>query len=331
MAMKIGITGGTGFIGSRLAIKSLEQGHSVEVLGQVNNAAELENQEMLKDRGINVTLGSVTEREKLFGLVQGCDIVFHLAAAQHEANVPDQHFWDVNVEGTRNVLEVSVEAKIKRFVQGSTIGVYGSATAGEIDEASSISPDNIYGVTKYEGERLALSFADRIPISIVRISETYGPGDRRLLKLFKAIKKNVFFMIGKGDNKHQLIYVDDLIEGMYLAATAEQAVGEIFVLAGKEVLSTQEMVDSIAKELGTSIRRSHAPLGPFLITATIMEKTLRPLGIQPPLHRRRLDFFRKSFFFSQDKALKILGFQPKTGFAEGVAETARWYKEQGYL
>jgi nucleoside-diphosphate-sugar epimerase len=331
MAMKIGITGGTGFIGSRLAIKSLEQGHSVEVLGQVNNAAELENQEMLKDRGINVTLGSVTEREQLFGLVQGCDIVFHLAAAQHEANVPDQHFWDVNVEGTRNVLEVSVEAKIKRFVQGSTIGVYGSALAGEIDEASSISPDNIYGVTKYEGERLALSFADKIPISIVRISETYGPGDRRLLKLFKAIKKNVFFMIGKGDNKHQLIYVDDLIEGMYLAATAEQAVGEIFVLAGKEVLSTQEMVDSIAKELGTSIRRSHAPLGPFLITATIMEKTLRPLGIQPPLHRRRLDFFRKSFFFSQDKALKILGFQPKTGFAEGVAETARWYKEQGYL
>jgi nucleoside-diphosphate-sugar epimerase len=331
MAMKIGITGGTGFIGSRLAIKSLEQGHSVEVLGQVNNAAELENQQMLKDRGINVTLGSVTEREQLFGLVQGCDIVFHLAAAQHEANVPDQHFWDVNVEGTRNVLEVSVEAKIKRFVQGSTIGVYGSAMAGEIDEVSSISPDNIYGVTKYEGERLALSFADKIPISIVRISETYGPGDRRLLKLFKAIKKNVFFMIGKGDNKHQLIYVDDLIEGMYLAATAEQAVGEIFVLAGKEVLSTQEMVDSIAKQLGTSIRRSHAPLGPFLIAATIMEKTLRPLGIQPPLHRRRLDFFRKSFFFSQDKALKILGFQPKTGFAEGVAETARWYKEQGYL
>jgi nucleoside-diphosphate-sugar epimerase len=329
--MKIVITGGTGFIGSRLAIKSLEQGHSVELLGQVNNAAELENQEMLKDRGINVTLGSVTEREQLFGLVQGCDIVFHLAAAQHEANVPDQHFWDVNVEGTRNMLEVSVEAKIKRFVQGSTIGVYGSALAGEIDEASSISPDNIYGVTKYEGERLALSFADKIPISIVRISETYGPGDRRLLKLFKAIKKNVFFMIGKGDNKHQLIYVNDLIEGMYLAATAEQAVGEIFVLAGKEVLSTQEMVDSIAKELGTSIRRSHAPLGPFLITATIMEKTLRPLGIQPPLHRRRLDFFRKSFFFSQDKALKILGFQPKTGFAEGVAETARWYKEQGYL
>lgn len=329
--MKIVITGGTGFIGSRLAIKSLEQGHSVELLGQVNNAAELENQEMLKDRGINVTLGSVTEREKLFGLVQGCDIVFHLAAAQHEANVPDQHFWDVNVEGTRNVLEVSVEAKIKRFVHGSTIGVYGSAMEGEIDEDSPLNPDNIYGVTKREGERLALSFADKIPISIVRISETYGPGDRRLLKLFKAIKKNVFFMIGKGDNKHQLIYVDDLIEGMYLAATAEQAVGEIFVLAGKEVLSTQEMVDSIAKELGTSIRRSHAPLGPFLITATIMEKTLRPLGIQPPLHRRRLDFFRKSFFFSQDKALKILGFQPKTGFAEGVAETARWYKEQGYL
>ncbi len=329
--MKLLITGGTGFIGSRLALRSQEKGHSVELLGQVNNPAEQDNQQMLEANGIKVTLGSVAEREKVFGLAQECDIVFHLAAAQHEANVPDQHFWMVNVDGTRNVIEASAEARVKRFVHGSTIGVYGSALRGEIDEHSPLRPDNIYGVTKHEGEKLVLSFADKIPVSIVRISETYGPGDRRLLKLFKAIEKNIFFMIGKGENKHQLIYVDDLIEGLFLAATVKGAVGKIFVLAGKEILTTRQMTDVIAKGLGADVRRFHVPLWPFLVAAVMMEKTLRPFGIQPPLHRRRLDFFRKSCFFSQAKSATILNFRPKTGFEQGVTETVTWYKKHGYL
>lgn len=329
--MKLLITGGTGFIGSRLALRSQEKGHSVELLGQVNNPAEQDNQQMLEANGIKVTLGSVADREQVFGLAQGCDVVFHLAAAQHEANVPDQHFWMVNVDGTRNVIEASVEARVKRFVHGSTIGVYGSALAGEIDEESPLRPDNIYGVTKREGEKIVLSFTDKIPVSIVRISETYGPGDRRLLKLFKAIERNIFFMIGKGDNKHHLIYVDDLVDGLYLAAITDDAIGQTFVLVGPEVLTTRKMVDVIAKALGTEMPRFRAPLWPFFAAAVVMERTLPPFGIQPPLHRRRLDFFRKSFFFSQDKPSRVLGFEPKTNFAQGVAQTTQWYKKHGGL
>ena len=329
--MNVLITGGTGFIGSRLALKSVEMGHSVRLFGQVNSAAEQENQQMLEAKGIDVTLGSVAEREKILNLARDCDVVFHLAAAQHEANVPDQHFRTVNVDGTRNVIEASIEAQVKRFVHGSTIGVYGAAMEGEIDEETPLKPDNIYGVTKREGEKLALSFADKLPVSVVRISETYGPGDRRLLKLFRAIQKKMFFVIGKGDNKHQLIYVDDLVDGLYLVATIEKAVGKIFVLAGREVLTTRNMVDVIAKTLGTGVPRFRAPLWPFFVLAVMMEKTLGPLGIQPPLHRRRLDFFRKSFFFSHQKASSILGFQAKTDFAQGVAQTLEWYKDHDYL
>lgn len=329
--MKVLITGGTGFIGSRLALASRERGYEVALLGQTNTPAEQENHQLLEKHGITTTLGSILEKDKLAGLAQGCDIVFHLAAAQHEANVPDEHFYQVNVEGTRNILEASVQGGVGRFVHGSTIGVYGAAMEGKLDENSPLQPNNIYGVTKREGEQLALSFNGKLPVSVVRISETYGPGDRRLLKLFKAIKKNVFFVIGKGDNKHQLIYVDDLIDGMYLAATDPQAVGQVFVLAGREVLTTREMVDTVADCLGARIPRLHAPMQPFLAAAVVFEKTLGPLGIQPPLHRRRLDFFRKSFFFSQEKANIILGFSPKTDFREGVARTAAWYRENGLL
>jgi nucleoside-diphosphate-sugar epimerase len=245
--------------------------------------------------------------------------------------VPDQHFWEVNVTGTQHLLDASVKAGVKRFIHGSTMGVYGSASSGVIDEQSPLQPDNIYGETKLEGEKRVLRQRDQLPVVIVRISETYGPGDYRLLKLFKAIQKRVFLMIGNGQNVHHLIYIDDLVEGLILAATVTSAVGETFVLAGKETLTTDEMVRTIAAQLGTHIPTWRAPLPLLQAAATVLEKSLPPLGIQPPLHRRRLDFFRKSFVMSSEKAGKLLGFAPQWHFRDGVRATTQWYAEMGYL
>jgi nucleoside-diphosphate-sugar epimerase len=329
--MRVLITGGTGFIGSRLALRCLAEGHEVAVLGQENTDAESSNRRHLEAQGAEVITASVTDRERLFAVMQGIERVYHLAAAQHEANVPDQHFWEVNVTGTQHLLDASVKAGVKRFIHGSTIGVYGAASSGIIDEQSPLQPDNIYGETKLEGEKRVLRQRDQLPVVIVRISETYGPGDYRLLKLFKAIQKRVFLMVGNGQNVHHLIYIDDLVEGLILAATVTSAVGETFVLAGKETLTTDEMVATIAAQLGTQIPRWRAPLPLLQAAATVLEKSLQPLGIQPPLHRRRLDFFRKSFVISPDKSDKLLGFVPQWRFKDGVRATAQWYAEMGYL
>ena len=329
--MRVLITGGTGFIGSRLALRCLQRGDSVTLLGQVNNPAEKENLRMLEGHGAKATLVSVTEREPVFEAIEGIECVFHLAAAQHEANVPDQHFRNVNVLGTENVLEGSVRAGVKKFIHGSTIGVYGDALDGQIDESSSFQPNNIYGVTKLEAEQVVLRFQQKIPVVIIRISETYGPGDYRLLKLFKAIKKGIFFVIGNGKNLHHLIHIDDLIDGLFLAATVEAAEGKAFVLAGKDVLTTREMAGVVADQLGKKLPRVQIPLFPFLLLASVLEGMLRPLGIQPPLHKRRMDFFKKSFSFSQEHPKEVLGFVPSIAFREGVADTAKWYEEMGYL
>jgi nucleoside-diphosphate-sugar epimerase len=329
--MRVLITGGTGFIGSRLALRCLAEGHEVAVLGQENTDAESANRRHLEAQGAEVITASVTDRERMFAVMQGIERVYHLAAAQHEANVPDQHFWEVNVTGTQHLLDASVKAGVKRFIHGSTIGVYGAASSGIIDEQSPLQPDNIYGETKLEGEKRVLRQRDQLPVVIVRISETYGPGDYRLLKLFKAIQKRVFLMVGNGQNVHHLIYIDDLVEGLILAATVTSAVGETFVLAGKETLTTDEMVATIAAQLGTQIPRWRAPLPLLQAAATVLEKSLQPLGIQPPLHRRRLDFFRKSFVISPDKSDKLLGFVPQWRFKDGVRATAQWYAEMGYL
>ena len=326
--MRVLITGGTGFIGSRLAKSELERGNQVTVFGQTNTPAEKENIQKLQADGIIFVNGSVTDRETVFSVIQGHDIVFHRAAAQHEANVPDKYFYDVNVEGTRNVIDACIDSGVKRVIHGSTIGVYGVDYKGIINEDSPLQPDNIYGKTKLEGEQLAISYTDKIPLCVIRISETYGPGDRRLLKLFKTINQQVFFIIGSGKNKHQLIYVDDLAYGLHLAATSEKAIGQVFILAGEEILTTENIIDTICRTVGVSLRKFRPPMWPFVVLAYVLEHSLAPLGIQPPLHRRRLDFFRKSLVFSGEKSRDILGFKPKTSFTDGAKNTLNWYREQ---
>lgn len=329
--MNVLITGGTGFIGSRLGLRCIAAGHSVRILGQENTPAETSNRKILEEKGAQILLASVTQKELLTEMLQGIDVVYHLAAAQHEVNVPDQMFRDVNVKGTANLLEASVSTGVKRFVHGSTIGVYGSSMEGSIDENTPVEPDNIYGITKLEGENVVLSFKGNLPVVIIRIPETYGPGDRRLLKLFKVIRKGIFIMIGNGKNLHHLIYIDDLIDAFFLAAENSDAVGNLYVVAGKEPITTNNMVAVIARQVGGKIPGVRLPLSPFLVLAYVMEKAFQPFGIKPPIHRRRMDFFRKSYVFSQGKAEKILGFQPKVSFFEGIASTAAWYREMNLL
>jgi nucleoside-diphosphate-sugar epimerase len=328
--MNVTITGGTGFIGSRLASACLERGDTVTVLGQSNTAAETNNVARLGQAGVRLVQGSITDPAVVADAVAGAEVVFHLAATQHEMNVPDQRFWDVNVGGTKLLLQTAARAGVRRVVHGSTIGVYG-ALQGTIDESTPPAPDNIYGVTKLAAERAALAHPPPPSVVAIRIPEVYGPGDRRLLKLFRAIDRKVFFLIGSGRNLHHPIFVDDLVQGFLRAAQADRAAGQVVLFAGPKAVTTSEMVQAIAAALGRPGPRFKVPLLPLWYAAAGMELTLRPLGIQPPLHRRRMDFFRKSFALDAAGARKLIGFEPRTEFAAGARLTAEWYRSQGLL
>jgi nucleoside-diphosphate-sugar epimerase len=329
--MKILVTGGTGFIGSRLALDARARGHEIVVAGQLNSDAERARFKELSQAGIGIEQGPLQDADYAGRIAAGCQVVIHLAAAQHEANVPDEYFFDVNVNGTRTLIEASKRAGVERFVYGSTIGVYGESGDQILDESTPPRPLNVYGRSKLAAEEVVKSYGNQLPTSIVRISETYGPGDFRLLKLFRALDRGRFIILGSGQNRRQAIHVRDLVQGLLLAATHPAALGETFVLAGQETMTTREMVEHVARALGRTAPRWHVPVWPFLAVAVVMEKTLSPLGIQPPLHRRRLDFFRKSFVFSTAKAQRLLGFTAAVPFAAGTVETAKWYREQGYL
>lgn len=328
--MRALITGATGFIGSRLAEQLAAEGHEVTAFGAENTPLEAERRRRLEARGIPVEIGKLDDVPLLKRLAASADTVFHLAAAQHEAHVGADYFRKVNVEGTRNLLEACDAGGVRRFVYGSTIGVYGSARNGRLDETSSPHPENIYGVTKLEAERVVRTGAG-VPWTVVRISETYGPGDGRLLKLFKLVDSGLVPIIGSGANEHHPVYVDDLVAGLALAAARPEAEGETIVLAGRDIVPTRELVERIAEALGKPLRSIRLPLVPFMLAAVVCETGCRPLGISPPWHRRRLDFFVKRFAFSLEKARRLLGYEPSVAFADGARETAAWYRANGLL
>jgi nucleoside-diphosphate-sugar epimerase len=331
VATRLLITGATGFIGSRLALYARQQHIPFVAVGMINTSVEQARLRQLQGAGINVLVGNLRDAAFARSAVEGCDVVIHLAAAQHESNVSEQYFHDVNVHATRCLLDACVAAKVSRFVHGSTIGVYGSADGYRLDENSPLRPLNPYGRSKLRAEALVREYADRIETTIVRISETYGPGDMRLLKLFRTIARGRFLMLGSGANTRQPIHVRDLLRGLLLAARHSGAVGETFLFAGKEVLSTRYMVDEVARALERRSPKRHVPIAPVMFAARIMEAVFVPFGISPPLHRRRLDFFLKSFEFSTEKAKALLGFEASIPFAAGARETLDWYRGEGLL
>ena len=311
--MRLLLTGGTGFIGSRLALEARQRQMDVAVTGMIKHDADHARVAELQRAGVTVQTGQLQDPEFARQVVAGRDTVIHLAAAQHESGVPDSYFEAVNVAGTDSLLAASREAGVRRFVYGSTIGIYGSAAQGTLDESSPPNPDNVYGRTKLAAERVVREKAGEIETCIVRISETYGPGDFRLLKLFRAIDSGKFLMIGSGENRRQAMHVDDLVRALLIVAVHAAAVGETFVLPGEEVLTTRQMVDVIAAVLGRSVPRVQLPMWPFcdgcgLVRGGLQAAPDRP-AVAPPAAR----------FLPQDvRLLDGQGQAPARVYAAGI-------------
>ncbi|HEY8537978.1 MAG TPA: NAD(P)-dependent oxidoreductase [Steroidobacteraceae bacterium] len=330
--LRLLVTGASGFIGSRLALHLRRIGVDAEFAGRDTNDAERGRLRELSSSGIQVHLGDLRDADFVERVVAGRNAILHLAAAQHENEKSEEYFRSINLGATELLLEKARASGIRRFVYGSTIGVYGSSKHGTINDYTRTRPLNSYTRTKLAAEDAVLANARYFETSIVRIGETYGPGDFRLLKLYKAIDRNRFVMIGNGKNLRQPIFVEDLIRGLLATLTSKEAVGEIFPLVGSEPMSTREMVEHIAHALERPVPRLRVPLWPVLTAASVLNVPLRLIGIRSPLHPRSLDFFRKSFVFSTTKAKDLLGFEPATTkFADGARATLAWYRAQGYL
>ncbi len=324
--MKVLVTGATGFVGGHLVKRLINDGHSVRAL--VRRGRDIKG----FDSRVEIVYGDITDSHSLDDATRNADIVYHSAALVREAAVPDSLFYEINVRGTENLLEASFRHGIKRFIHISTCGVHGDVRNPPATEDSPFNPEDIYQKTKIESERLVMDFRKKgLPVVIIRPAGIYGPGDTRLLKLFKLIKGRKFIMVGDGKTLFHLVYIDDLIDALILAGQVPDAEGEAFLIAGERYLSLNELTKIIADFFGVLQRKLHLPVLPIRLLAIAMEFTFKPLRIEPPLFRRRVDFFRKNRAFDISKAKRILGYRPGVDIEEGVRLTVDWYRREGLL
>lgn len=327
--MKILVTGGTGFTGSALVLRLLKDGHQVRSLDYKKGIRDA----MLQAAGAEIIYGTITDADVVRKATEGCEIVFHLAAAFRELDVPNEFYFDVNRNGTKNVMEAAQACRVKKVVYCSTQGVHGHIKNPPGDENSPIAPEDYYQETKYLGEVVVREYAKSgIPVTIIRPTAIYGPGDpERFFMIFKRVKKGVFPMFGSGKTFYHPVYIDNLTDAFVLAMDPAKGNGETYIIADEEYVTIKDLVQRVAKAMNTSVAIRHYPLLPLLVAAHICEKLCKPFKIAPPIFPRRADWYRQVRAYRIDKARRDLGYVPRVGLDDGLRRTFEWYKENGYL
>lgn len=322
------VTGATGFLGSNLCKELLEHGYAVRALCRQSSDVSI-----LRNFDVDLVQGDISDIDSLRKAMETCGSVFHIAALFRQAKYPDSVYNTVNVQGTRNVLEAAEEKKIRRIVHCSTVGVHSHIPNPPADENEPFRPGDIYQATKAEGEKLAQEWfrSGRLNGTVIRPAMIWGPGDKRTLKLFKGVAKRRFPMIGTGRTLTHWVMVDDLARGFRLAAESSASLGQTYILAGEKPVTLDHLVTSIAAAFGVKPLPIRIPARPIQIFGDIVETICKPLKVEPPIYRRRVDFFTKTRAFNWDKAKRDLGYQPQRSFEEEVKTIAEWYVRNRWI
>ncbi|MBN2205982.1 MAG: NAD-dependent epimerase/dehydratase family protein, partial [Candidatus Aminicenantes bacterium] len=276
--------------------------------------------------------GDLADRDILRKGLEGADVLFHCAAALGGSGVPRSEFYRVNAAGVENALRAAREAGVRRIVHFSSAGVLGKVPDGKVaDEAYSPNPQNDYDRSKLEGERLALAAAAAgQDVVVVRPGWAYGPGDRRTFKLIRSIARKRFMLVDKGRGRQTPVFIDDLVSGILLCAEKGRS-GEVYHLAGDEILTVREMAATIARACGSSVPKTSLPLGPARVAARVLASVFRPFNATAPLTPGKLSFFTDSKPMAVAKARRELGYEPVTDFRAGMDRTADWGRAKGWL
>jgi dihydroflavonol-4-reductase len=330
--VRVLVTGATGFTGGHLAVTLAARGDEVRALVRPKSRARFEAS-TLPRKGVIAVEGDLLDAGAVQRAANGVDVVYHIAATYREAGQRDSAYRAINVDGTRNVLDAAKAGGARRLVHCSTGGVHGHIANPPANEDAPFNPGDVYQETKLEAEQAAREFGNRTGFDVVvaRPIGIYGPGDTRFLRMFRGLARRRFPMIGSGQVFYHLTFIDDLVEGFRLCGTMPAAKGRTYLLAGPRYTTLEQLVGLVAKELNVPPPRMHWPVWPFWTAGLLCEMACVPLGIEPPIFRRRVDFYTKSRAFDTTRARTELGFAPRVDLEDGIKVTADWYRREGLL
>lgn len=322
------VTGASGFVGSHLVDKLLEEGHHVKCILRSTSSKR-----WLDGKNVEIINSGLFNKDSLRVALKDADYVFHIAGVVKAKT--EKEYFDGNVETTRVLLEVleEVNPKIKRFVVASSQTACGpSLTDTPCNEETKEHPITTYGKSKLQQEQLVKSYADKIPYTILRPSAVYGERDTEIYLVFKTYKAGLFTLIGFDEKKLNLIHVKDLVDGIYQSTVNEKSINQIYFLASEKIYTWSEIEKSIKSAMGRKALTIRLPHFLVYSVAAVAEffSLFSSKAATFNLEKAR-DFVQKNWTCDVTKAKNDFGFVQKISLDEGIKRTIDWYREMKWL
>jgi nucleoside-diphosphate-sugar epimerase len=322
------VTGATGFVGCNLVEALLSQGHSVTCL--VRNTS---NTRVLQKEGVRLVTGDLNDPATVRQAARGVNTVYHLAGLIKAAGRAD--YFRVNQTGTRILLEALSETnpRLNRFIHISSLAAAGpsSGDRGLIEEDTP-NPVSWYGESKLMSEQEVLRFSNTFPVTIFRPSAVYGPHDIETLMIFHMIKRGCLITPGRFIRRFNLIHVADLAAACIKAAECNTPSGEIYFISRPEIYTWRDVGCAIAQRLGKSFRQLSIPKWMAMAIGRAGDLWAGATGRPAMLGTQKVkELLQPSWTCNSSKAYAELDFNPVIDLDNGINETVRWYKSEGWL
>jgi nucleoside-diphosphate-sugar epimerase len=315
----LAVTGAAGFIGSHLVRGFDARGSRVLPLVRTVTGRSPAGARVLDD--------ALADPSTLSGV----EVLVHAAAVRHRHGVDVGEYRASNIELVERTMKACKAAGVRRFVLVSSVGVHGFPARLPVTESHPYAPRTMYAATKVEAEMRARRMALQLGIEVVIVRPTivYGPGDHNgmLDKMAAMIRAGMYRVVGSGNNILHHTHIDDIVDGIWLAATATSAGGEDFILAGPETTTLGALSELVARAVGRDLPRHHVPVSVARALATAVDMAAHR-GVafarrEPPVNHEKLDVMTLSIHFDTTKARRALGFAPHVGYEEGIVRTLR--------
>ena len=322
--MKNLVTGATGFVGSHIAEKLVEDGQEVIAL-----ARESSDTTFMKELGAEIRYGTLNNPESLYQACKGVENVIHAAASTDEW-LAKEITYDINVNGTANMLQAAHDNEVNRFFYVSSLSVMGFKdhynTYEKTDYKKTGDP---YIDSKMEAEKLVWKFRDfGLKVTVLRPGFMYGPRDRRFMRrILDKLEKNQFKFIGDGQNMLHLNFAGNFSDAVVLASKTESSIGQVYNIANDDPsLTIETFINKVADLWGYERPQKHIPVKAAVAATAVMENYARIIHKKEPplLTKTRLKFLSHNLQFDISKAKHELGFKNKIDIDEGLRITKEW-------